>query len=188
MIFKAYGFEYFEVVKMKCKSCKRNDEEFFLAFMPRGLCGDCFLKNLHKRIRKNIRLNRIIKPKEKVEIINDDTLNSKVLLHFLTEFEKDMPFTIVKKSKVKIYPDDLLDADLAFLKKVMLKDKLKIKRAPLNVIHPEEIKIYAKIHKLKAKKKVYSDDEKFIIKQLNILEKKYPSILFSIKKSYEKLK
>jgi hypothetical protein len=153
-----------------------------LPFMPEALTIEDFVSNIERRIRKNIRLNSIIKAHDNLILPQDNFLNTKVMEHLLLRLNKKLPFNIVKRKGKKLSSDDLLDFDINFMDMVLFNKINKTnKYSPINVVHPQEIIILAKYFNIPGKVKSRHHIE------LLKLEKKYPSILFSIKKSASQL-
>ncbi len=168
----------------RCPACGRRQELYRLDYMPRPLCLNCIVYNVERRIRKNIRRYHIIKPKESIFLEERDTLNCLVLKKILLRLKEDLPFNEAIGGK-RISCNDMLDFDIELINMVMLNKKPPETNAPLNVVHPQEIKLLGRFFGLKGRIK---PKEAKMKRKLLELEKKYPAVLFSIRHFYDSLK
>ncbi len=169
-----------------CLGCRKRVVEVKLGFMPRSLCGKCFCRTVEKRIRRYIRLKYPFKKEDTLTILDDNSLDAKVLIFAMENLQKDFPFKlrIVKsapcKGKVAV-PWNLDDSAASFVESVVFKTAFKMPLAPLSVIHPDEIRIFSKIKGIKGPAgKRLSIRGKKVLEGLNKMEEKHPDIKFSI--------
>lgn len=185
---------------MKCVKCGKKSQ---VKVQNLDACKSCFLKILQKRVRKEIRINQLIKKNDKILIIDDGSAESKSAIFILPKILKDLPVNIEIKKKTYNIGEKISEnynkiiipwnADkegeyflsCVFHNKEMLylghfekhnKNYLKIFLPVLE----KEVQLYAEINKLDFKKtKRNSVEEEFLDK----LEKKYPEIKFSLLRS-----
>jgi tRNA(Ile)-lysidine synthase TilS/MesJ len=171
-------------------------------------CSGCFQKIIQKRVRKEIRINKLIEKNDKILIINDGTAEAKLMPHLLKEILKDLPVIISdKKSKYAlgeeikgkynkiIIPwnadregEYLLNYFFAgkkpkYLSHFKLKGKTYIKPF-IHVLH-KEVEEFSKIRKIKFKE---TKTNSMASEMIDKLQKEYPEITFSLVKSSEELK
>lgn len=85
---------------MKCVKCSKD------ATMDSGanpLCNNCFVQVIQKRIRKEIRTNKLFSKADKILIIEDDSVNSAVSKYLIDTILDKLPCEIkTKKQKFEI--------------------------------------------------------------------------------------
>ena len=84
---------YQNMACIKCKKPAKAD----IKHLGGSLCPACFTEIIEKRVRKSLRDNDWIKPKDKVLVIDDGTLKAKVGIHILDSIFKKTPFNITVK-------------------------------------------------------------------------------------------
>lgn len=180
---------------MTCIKCKK-PAKADIKHLGGSLCSSCFSEIIEKRVRKSLRDNDWIKPKDKVLVIDDGTLKAKVGIHILDSIFKKTPFNItVKKGTIKganklakgynktIIPWNADDEINQYLDALFNAKKIpKTKNIKLLIkISDEELDYFAKANKIKGKKKAKSD----LGKKIDLLEKRYPGSKFGLLKSIE---
>jgi len=172
---------------MKCIKCS-NSADTDLKHLG-SLCNKCFLKTIEKRIRKDLALNKIFSPNDKVLLLNDNSLKAKISKFFLNQISKSIPLDIdVKKQKSSkkydkiVFPENLDDEIETFLKSLFTNKAYKPSKkiCLLRTVSDEEILTVKKILKLKGNIKK-SD----LGKKLDNLEKNYPGSKFGLFKSLQ---
>lgn len=168
---------------MKCERCGKKAITELKHFGR--LCRNCFLRSIGKRVRKNIRANKIFRKDDKI-LVND-----KLSLYFVNTIIKDLPKEVCyKKNNKKINKiivqrtmDDEISAFLTsvFLNKDFKKNKYE---SILNVITDQEALLFSELKKIPFK---INQKNKEIKNILNKLEIRYPETKFSLLKSAEKL-
>ena len=178
-----------------CNLC--NKKPVYEFTNKRKLCKNCFIRYFQKKV---LYTNRKFKLIQKHDIIYPETKNSlkdSVLKNILNLFvEKGIiELTTSKKKADKIAISNNLDTEsnkiiheliqgnTKKLKEFSPKNKTIIK--PLYLFLDTEIKLYAKIKKLKSKDSNAKKDN--ITKFVNNLEKKHPEIKRAIVNSYLEL-
>ncbi len=169
---------------MKCIKCQ-NSADTDLKHLG-NLCSKCFLRTIEKRIRKDLTINKIFSPNDKILIIKDNSLKAELTIYFLNSISKSIPLKIDIKNKIDnkhdkiVLPKNLDDEIEAFLEAMFNKKEYKKQKeiSLLRTISNEEIIILKKILKLKGNIK-----ETKLGKTLNNLEKKYPGSKFGLLKS-----
>jgi hypothetical protein len=180
---------------MACIKCKK-PAKADIKHLGGSLCPSCFSEIIEKRVRKSLRDNDWIKPKDKVLVIDDGTIKAKAGIYILNSIFNKKPFNItVKKGTIKgasklakgynkvIIPWNADDEVEQFLDALFNAKKiLKIKNIKLLIkISDEELDYFAKTKKIKGKKKAKSE----LGKKIDLLEKRYPGSKFGLLKSIE---
>lgn len=75
---------------MKCARCKRK-AEIELKYSGEFLCDNCFIELFEKRVRKNIRTNRLLKSTDKTAVALSGGKDSAVVLYILNNLHKNAP-------------------------------------------------------------------------------------------------
>ena len=75
---------------MKCARCNKR-AEIELKYSGEFLCGNCFIRLFEKRVRRNIRSNRLLKPTDKTAVALSGGKDSAVVLHILNDLHKRAP-------------------------------------------------------------------------------------------------
>lgn len=186
---------------MKCLKC--SNKGYY-----GSLCSKHFMENIEARIRKEMRLKELIK-KDDVLVINDP-----ICMFFIKKVMKGMPLKIIKSEKgvgkflrdgkrVKfVLPWTLDDEILSFLidffgekaegiemkkKTDSLKEGLsEIK--PLKAIKEDELITFAKLAKVKFKKKKRTAREEEIKKAIEKIDKRHQETKFSLLRSIGEIK
>ncbi|MBW2973116.1 hypothetical protein KY346_01850 [Candidatus Woesearchaeota archaeon] len=178
---------------MKCIKCNKI-ASIDLKHLGGSLCSNCFAEVIEKRVRKSLRQHDWLKPKDKVLVIDDNSLKSKVSIYLLKSIFKGKPFNLsFKKGSVKsaeklskgydkvIIPWNLDDEAEQHLDALFNNKKIKKTRfikLLLNV-SDEEIDYFARIKKIRGRKKAKTE----LGKKLDALEKRYPCSKFGLQKS-----
>lgn len=182
---------------IKCKKCNKQGTIYFKHLG--NLCNNCFTNTIEKRIRKNIRINKIFKNKDKILVFDD--LSNDVLKGIIKDSPKELflkkikniqqinklqPY--IKKNKInKIAISACLDdIVIKFLESFILNKKNK-KTKFIDLFEnltSEELEKFSKIKRLnylKIKK------NKSIENFLNKIDHKYPGSKFNLLKMKKKL-
>lgn len=157
---------------MRCKKCM--NEAYYS-----GLCKSCFLRYFERKVRKELRLNRIINRND--TLIITDQLCEYVIRRII----KDMPVKIIKKGKGKHVLPWTADDECCHFLSLFLNNK------PLKGIgHGKDVKLFLSLLEdevaayAKAKSIGFSRRRKDpIIKVLDELEKKHPQTKHSLMRS-----
>jgi hypothetical protein len=172
-------------------------------------CNGCFLKIIDKRVRKEIRINELIRSNDKILIIDDGSCQAKLSIFLLKEIIKDPTVNIkIKKekfdlgkesegdyTKIVIPWDADKEADYFFcsvlenskakyLGHYTLKNRIYLKIL-LHVLH-QETELFCKLKKIEYKKTKKKAD--LMSRMIGRLEKEYPEIKFGLIKSSEEAK
>lgn len=160
------------MIKEKCHKCDKKST--WKDYTGKNYCESHFLGLLEKRVRKNIRINKLISLKEKYDIQEDKENKHLLTAYFLRRIFSDR-INLSKEGK-KIVSNTLDDEAENLLCYFMKKEDLKQDIKPISVIADEEAKTLAKILDIKVKiqNKIHS-----------ALTKKEPQLLFSMLKSKE---
>lgn len=149
-----------------------------------SLCNKCFLRTIEKRIRKDLTVNKVFSPYDKVLLLNDGSVKAELCMYFLKSISKDIPLKIdVKKAKPKTkYDKIVLSFNLdyvieSFLECLFTKEDYKKDKDVLllRTVSDEEILVLKRILKLKGTVK-----KTRLGKQLDDLESKYPGSKFGL--------
>lgn len=191
---------------MKCFKCKRK-ANLELGHIPGMLCNSCFLKLIEKRVRKQIRINKLFSKNDNVLLLNDGTKEFYVTQILLENILKHLSLNtfflkindrfnlnqkkinaIVKKAKINkvIIPwnlDNEVEQNLEMMFTRVKHEKSYIKL--LRNVSEKEIEAFACIRNLKYKKSKPFNQE--INEMLSKLEKDHPDIKFSMRKSFNVL-
>lgn len=180
---------------MKCHKCKksgvaRSDEKYF--------CKNHFVNLVEKRVRKEIRVNKLINKNDKVLIVDDGTDKAAVTKYLIEKIIRD-PTVKIKTGAQKrvldfdkiIIPWNLDDEAISYLKSMFEQKEHKFLHQK-NVIKPlvgitnEEVSSFAKLKGLKYMGgKVFEKDIQLMIDNM---EEKYAGTKFSILKTIRKTK
>ncbi|MBU1975644.1 MAG: hypothetical protein KKG59_04540 [Nanoarchaeota archaeon] len=162
------------------KSCK-NKSTIMLSYINRGYCDKHFMELIEKRVRKELRVNKIIDVKKKYNILADNSkefLISKYILNSI--FGRALKLEVVNeiKSKNTIVPTNM-DREInsmfdAFLKNKSIPQKIGI--TILDNVLDEELMHIAKILNIK---NATQEDRLALIEEVNSKH----LIKFSLKKS-----
>ena len=162
---------------MKCYLCKRKGD--INLQKGRDVCNECFVKLIEKRVRKYARLNKIFSKGDKI-------FASGIAKYFVESF--DMPVEFVSKNKAnKIVVSWSMDDEAnEFVSALFKGGKVKKSKAVklLKVVTDKELKIFAKIKKLKFKA---NKKDKDVQKFLDNVEKKHGNIKYNLLKNIESL-
>jgi hypothetical protein len=150
-------------------------------------CDSHFLELMEKRVRKNLRINRLIDVRKEYVLMDDGSSEAKLTEYFLKEiFQGYLKMKIAKnplknketKNKNLIFPTNLDEQVLLFLDNFLKTEKEKKKEMakneifPLEVLMQKEVELLCGILKIKFKPRVKKDI-------LADLEKRYPGTKFS---------
>ncbi len=168
---------------MKCYKCNNKAKVNIPHLKP--LCENCFTRIIEKRIRKNIRINKLIKKNDKLLI--KDSLS----LYFIKKIIKS-PIKIVKKNgkNVKEVIQWSLDDECNLFLFKFFKPNFNIKNNNkiiklFKTVTDEELIEFSKIKHIKYRT---LNKHNNIENLLNNLNKKYPEIKFSLLKCIENIK
>ncbi len=189
---------------MKCVKCGKKAE---IALPHIAACSSCFTGIIQKRVRKEIRINRLVRKNDRLLILDDDTSAAKLAAYLLRVILKPVPLSMqvrkrqyapgdsIKGNFNKIVlawtqedeADYFLDSFFAdkvpyYIGHFTLDKKKYIK--PLLHVSKKEADLYAKIKNFKFTKSEETD----IVKMLDRLNKNHPEIIFNINNNIQKLK
>ena len=191
------------VDKNICEICNKNKKLESLSFMTQKLCKTCYSRIIEKRIRKNIRTKKLINPHEKICIIDDGSINSKIIIYMMKIMKEKMPIEIsilrlkkkneslswVEKLKFMkydriLYPINSDNYSENFLNSFFGKNYKPIKKNTKEVfildnISGKECFYFAKF------KGLISDDAKMPTYSLDRFDEPYPETKHSFRKSIE---
>ena len=161
---------------MKCVKCSKQ-AKIDLKHLGGSLCPACFAEVIEKRVRKSLREHDWLKPADKILVIDDGTLKSKAGIHIIKSI-----FKLSKGCTKVIIPWNLDDEIGQYLDALMNNKKIpKTKHIKFLInISDEEIDYFAKIKKIKGKKRAKTK----LGKMLDNLEKRYPGSKFGLLKSF----
>lgn len=189
---------------MKCFKCNNTSN---LKLDNKDICQICFVHIIEKKVRKEIRINKLFKKNEKVLFLLDGSEKAEVLKYLIKKIIKN-PAIKFSYKKIKIfYIEEEYDKNNEYDKILVpwcieneieyylsgiftFKDQSKLLHGkiikPLIGISRKDINNFAKIKKLQFKKSqiLYPDIEKMIDK----LEKRYPGTKSSILKTIKEIK
>ena len=178
---------------MQCIKCSK-PAKIDMKHLGGSLCPNCFAEVIEKRVRKSLREHDWIKPSDKIVLIDDGTLKSKVSICLLESIFKNQPFKIdFKKGTIQsapelskgydkvIIPWNMDDTVEQFLDALLNNKKvLKTRCIKLLInVSDEEITLFAKIKKIKGKKRAKTR----LGKMIDELEKRYPGSKFGLLKA-----
>ncbi len=180
-----------------CKQCQINPVYEFTN--KRKLCKTCFTRYFQKKALYTIRKFNMIKRGEIIGYLNKQDFRGVVLIDILKMFSKKSMIEIVRlptKKKIdKKAISSTIDSESDKIVHILIKGKnSQLKElSPINkkIIKPlylfldKEVKLYAKLKKLKFKEKKIKQDN--ISSFINNLEKKHPEIKRAIVNSYLEL-
>ena len=172
---------------MLCAKCRKNIAESSLRHLG-SLCRFCFCALIEKRIRKNVRINRVFKKNDKILVVGD------LCCYLVKRIIKNLPVKITRTNRIKklrgykaVAPSTLDDEINHFLESIFLNKKIKeagyIKL--LKNITDEEAALFAKFKGIAFKP---NRKNKEVQEMLDKLSEKYPGIKFSLLKSSEEMK
>ena len=185
---------------MNCVKCKNKAT---VKVQNLNACEDCFVKIIEKRVRKELRINKLIQKNDKILLIDDGSAEYYISNYLLPRIIKDLPVTITttkttfelgkyvkgKYDKV-IVPWNTDKEDEYFLNCVFenkempylghykIKNKTYVKLS-LPVLQ-SEVETFARIKKFKFKNQ---NKKSTVSERVDELEKEYPEIKFSLLKS-----
>jgi hypothetical protein len=166
---------------MKCDKCSK--KSVWQEYTGRNYCDSHFLEIMEKRIRKNLRINRIINIKKEYVLMEDEENKHLITEYFLKKIFQNR-LKIKKQNKLKEKNNDLtilsstLDNEAEeLLNYFMLAKEISQKAIkPLSVITNEELIQISKSLEIKLRLEKSNHEE---------LTKKEPQLLFSLHKSKE---
>ena len=190
---------------MKCVKCRKEARVHMDTF---DACDSCFRKIIERRVRKEIRLNRLIEKNDNIMVIDDGTAEAKLGLYLLKKITGNLPLKILATRKKYALGEEIKgsfnkviipwDADKEgeyllgcflenkkprYLSHFRLKNKHYVKLLA-HVMHKEAAE-FCRISRIKfTDKKTTSLASEMIDK----LQKDFPEITFSLVKSSEELK
>jgi len=154
-------------------------------------CKSCFCTTIEKRVRKELRAKFQLKAHEKIVVINDNTKEAVVSEYILNSISKKIPLQIEVVSDTSKLPDDAriiiptsaTKISAEFLKHVMLKDQLSVKKEEeiplLESVNEEEIVTFAQFKNLTYRVQEQTKFESIV----NKIEEQYPASSLGIVKS-----
>ena len=89
---------------MKCQKCSKQ-ATIILNHSPSPLCKNCFLKQIEKRVRKEIRTKKLFSKDDKILIIDDNSPTAAVTKYLVAKITKhfkpkiDIAYELPPKSK-----------------------------------------------------------------------------------------
>lgn len=171
------------VTKKKCLGCGKKSS-IKLSYTKRKYCKDCFMKLIEKRVRKDIRQDKDIKPGKTIELLNDGSKEFKITKLFLKNiFEKNLEVKEVKETREKTFIPTNMDREVNHELEVYLKNKSyesNGKKLLDNVLEEEIIHI-CKIKNISYEKTTKDNP------LLRGLEQKYPDTKFGLAKSFKNI-
>ncbi|PIN80680.1 hypothetical protein COV11_03530 [Candidatus Woesearchaeota archaeon CG10_big_fil_rev_8_21_14_0_10_30_7] len=158
-----------------CQKCKQEKELF-----SKKLCSSCLLIVLEKRIKKSVKEQGGLKREEKIRLLINDSVESKVTEYFLEKIYSNLKLKIniendeYDKTILPFSSEKIIDA---FLKTIFNNELFKQKKQIifLESLTMEELKDVAEIKKLNGTIKNYE--------LLDKIEKDYPGSKHSLLKS-----
>ncbi len=171
---------------MTCKKCTRKSQ-VSLSYEKEGYCEECFLKTVEKRIRKEHRIQKTFKPKEKIYLLNDGSKEFRVSKYYLEKIWPLLKITEVKKkikhAQYKLVIPSNLDREInkrfmSLLTNKKLDSQPKNQILFLNNLLEEEIIHICQLMRFKIGKK----EKK--IPFIEQLETEHPGTKFSMIKSF----
>ena len=175
-----------------CDSC---GARFFiyLDYQGQGICKSCFSKMTEKRIRSNIRNNKIINGKS-ILLLDDGSAAFAATRFIFDKITEAMPKlkVVFKKSPVKgfkkIICRSLEQECIDFMREILYKEKLEDFPNPTASIPQSELEKFCEIKNLSYKEHKYSQMDSHILKMLREISKMRPGAFFSLEKISEKMK
>ncbi len=186
---------------MGCETCKKKATQ---KITNHHYCNRCFGTLMEKRVRKQIRESQQFEKPEKIIIIDDNTIQSKLNIHFIKKIITNPKITFkTKKTKnfnIKnlnseektILPLCLDDLAEEFLNKIIkkqdhgkrTKQNKDNKIIILKTVTLQELEAYAKINKIRYEKnKTKNDASRF----MDEMENKYSGTKHALLKSINEL-
>jgi len=162
---------------MKCNKCKNIAYE-------NGLCKSCFSRYIERKIRKELRVNQLIRKNDTL-IITDPLCE-----HIIKRILKDMPIKILKRGKgKKVLPWTIDDECHHFMSLFLANKSLK------DLGHGKDIKLFLSLREAEACAYAKAKGFKFskrkkdtIMKVLDELEKKHTQTKYSLLRSINDIK
>jgi tRNA(Ile)-lysidine synthase TilS/MesJ len=182
---------------MKCIKCNSQAE-----ILNIQACSRCFVKIIEKRVRKEIRFNKLISKNDTILIIDDNSAEAQVNMYVINHIVKGLPLNIIiKKSRFKLgqkfsgankvvvpwntdKEDEyfltgiLNNTNLLYLGHYKLNETQYIKL--LLRISASEVKTFAEINRMSYKG---NNTKSIISEMIDKLEREYPETKFSLLKS-----
>lgn len=190
---------------MACMNCKR---KAVVKFANLEACEACFSEIIEKRIRKEIRLNKLIEKDDRILVIDDGSAEAKLTSYLLPRILKQLPVKIaIEKKKYSIgenikCPENKIiipwnaEKEAAYLLDSIFKNKKtpflghfsigkkRYVKMMLPLLH-EEAKAMTSIKGIKFKDK---KEESYSEKILSSFEKEYTETKFSMLRSSEDIR
>jgi len=157
-----------------------------LSYVNREYSPGKFLHYIEQRVRKDIRINKDIRPKDTIYLFNDDSKEFKIAKHFLRSIfgnNIDLKETKSKSVKGKLVVPTNLEREASENLRNFLGNTNKEQLCTLildNVLEEEIVEV-CKILKIKAEK---SEKTHVLIEKM---EESYPGTKFSLHNSFQKL-
>jgi tRNA(Ile)-lysidine synthase TilS/MesJ len=169
---------------MKCYLC--NKAAKIKQQKGRAVCNQCFVRLIEKRIRKQTRLEKSFKPKDKILVLGD------VADYLVKSITKNMNIRIFsrKNKKInKIVVEHTLDDELnQFVKEIFQNKKHKKQGKTIKIlknITDKDIMLFAKIKGLRFKPN--KKDKKFQ-DFLDQVQARYPNAKYNLLRNMEELR
>ena len=171
---------------MKCSRCAEQPVAY-LRHMGQHLCRYHFLKVFEVRIKKRIMNKKLFTKDDKIRVIDNNDLDSKVLIHYLNKkhykfYEKGYTVSLVGNH----LECELMNKLSAFIEGKKLKKGIH----PLAECPEEETTLYAELEGIKYKKRTKcaaTKMEKQLLKLIEETDDTYPGSKFKLLASFEKL-
>ena len=183
---------------MKCFKCKKADGSIELGHFPGKICKNCFLKTIEKRVRKEVRINKLFSKNDRILVLDDGSENAAVTnyllpkiirylkpeIEILTEHDSTKP---IKKGRKVVIPwnldDEIQDKLGQMFTRLESKKDTRIKL--LRNVSKQEVELFATLKGLKFRRSEPINPE--IGLMLDKLSKEHPDIKFALLKSFEKI-
>jgi len=166
---------------MKCYLC--NKKANIKQQKNRYICNECFCWLFEKRIRKQTRLDKAFKPKDKILVKGD------VAKYLVKSITKDMDVKIVSKNYNKKVIEWTLDDELNQFVKNMFEGKKQPKQDKtikiLKNVTDKDAVLFAKIKGLKFKP---NKKDKKVQYFLDKIQEKYPNAKYNLLRNIEELR
>src|SRR3972149_11316153 len=111
---------------MLCAKCRKNSAESSLRHLG-SLCSFCFCALIEKRVRKDVRINRIFRKNDKLLVVGD------LCCYLVKSIIRNLPVKITKTDRIKklreyktVAPSTLDDEINHFLESIFLNKKIKL--------------------------------------------------------------
>ncbi len=155
--------------------------------MGQSLCKYHLLKIYEIRIKKRIMNKKLFTKEDKIKVIDNNDLDSKILIHYLNKKH----YKLYEKGSTVTLVGNHLECELVQqLSSFIEGKKLKKEIHPLAECPEEENILYAKLEGIKYKKRTKcatTKMEKQLLKLIEETDETYPGSKFKLMASFEKL-